>query len=186
MKSIALAALWAALLLIPSPAGAEDEAWREFRGQVVVSDVLLAPKFGSDELMILNLHRLKRTVVKEANGFWRLHFVAFLDPAAEGDTMVLVARDLTVPSSLSASASPHPSPVPPRQVRLFEVPVEPAQRIVQVNDFVLSSAMGFVSGHDYELAVEQAGPDDDGTGARSGGKSYGKQDVCARGVVTLR
>jgi hypothetical protein len=180
MKSIACAALWAALLLIPSPAGAEDEAWREFRGQVVVSDVLLAPKFGSDDVMILSLHRLQRSVVKEANGFWRLHFVAFLDPAAEGDTMMLVARDVT-------------PPIAPRQVKVFEVPVEPAQRIVQVNDFVLNSAMGFVRGHDYELAVEQAGPEESWPEARearsngkSGGKSNGKPDVCARGVVTLR
>jgi hypothetical protein len=157
------------LPLASAPTAADGEAWRQFRGQVVISDVLLAPSFGSDRVMITSLNRMRRSVVAEVTGFWRLHLVAFLDPGAEGDVLMLAARDVTSAENRGAARTRTLDPV-----RVFEVPVQPAQRILHMNDLVLTRSMGFERGHDYEVTVEK-NPD-----------SGGKADVYARGVVTLR
>src|SRR4051812_30463741 len=99
--------LGAVVMVAAAPARADDEAWREFKGQVVVSDVLLAPSFGSDQLMIAVLRRVKCTQVASAHGFWRLHMVAFLDRAAGGsDTARVVARDVTAAAPAARHAKP--------------------------------------------------------------------------------
>jgi hypothetical protein len=152
-----------------SPARADDEAWKEFKGQVVISDVLLASSFGSDQVMITSLNRVRRSAVGAVEGFWRLHCIAFLQGGVEGDTLVVSARDVT-----SAQDRHDARRGTAKAVRVFEAPIQPDQKILQLNDFVLTEAMGFQRGHHYELAVEKS-PD---TG--------GKPDVYARGVVTLR
>jgi hypothetical protein len=180
MKSIARtsAALFcAAALLASGTARADDQAWREFRGQVLVSDVLLAPSFDSDQELITTLRRVKCSTVTATYGFWRLHLVAFLDPAA-GDgteTAALVARDVTNLKERKGARLEGGT-----EVKVFEVPVQPGQKVVQMNDFVLSESMGFERGHDYELTVETSRDAELGAGAGE------KRDVNARGVVTLR
>src|SRR6185369_3395684 len=124
-------AAWGLLAMVPvlavaAPAGAEDEAWNEFKGRVVVSDVMLARSFESDQLMIAALHRMECTQVSSTQGFWRLHLVAFLDRPAGSEVLRIVARDVTaaggtrrarhVASALGGAARP---------VKVFEVEAQP-------------------------------------------------------------
>jgi len=172
-----------AMTLAAHPAFAQDEAWRAFKGQVVVSDVMLAPSFGSDELMIATLRRVKCSEVTSTRGFWRLHLVAFLDRAASDESVRIIARDITAPPARPAAAEGE-GPAARKKaahVKVFQVEAQPDQKILQLNDLVLSEAMGFQSGHDYELTVEA--PAAPVPGAPRGAE---KQDVYARGVVTLR
>jgi hypothetical protein len=141
----------------------------ELVGQVVVSDVLLAPGLGTSSGGQAALQRFGRHSVSRISGFWRLHMVAFLAGAsAPGSDMVsLVAYDVTTPGDR-------------HQVRVFEVPLDGGSHTVQINDFVVSEEMGFQAGHRYELVV-QAGDDEGGSAA-----PQRKPDVLAKGVVTLR
>jgi hypothetical protein len=167
------------LLASSAPVGAEGEAWNEFKGQVVVSNVLLAPSFVSDQLMIAALHRVKCSEVTATHGFWRLHLVAFLDRSVDAEVLRVVARDVTATGARPAGHRAAMADVDARRaVKVFEVEAQPSQKILQVNDLVLSATMGFERGHDYELTVEDVG-DAPAVGPE-------KRDVHARGVVTLR
>jgi hypothetical protein len=170
-RQLAASAVIAGLLLLPSraPASAGDEAWGQFRGQIVISDVLLAPDFGSDRVMITSLNRMRRSVVQEVTGFWRLHLMAFLDEPAAGETLHVVARDLTMPVNRDRARR---GELPP--LRVFETPSEPGQKILHMNDLVLTEGMGFQRGHEYGVTVEREAEDG------------GKEDVYAQGVITLR
>jgi hypothetical protein len=144
-----------ALAAGPGPARAEPESG-DFAGQVVVSDVLLAPGVTSAAL-----RRFQRSAIQAVGGFWRLHMVAFLDRAAEGEAVALTAYDVTAAGER-------------KQVRVFEVPVELGARTVQLNDFVISEALGFARGHKFELDIGPAGD------------AGGKPGPYAKGSVTLR
>jgi hypothetical protein len=146
-------------LPVPPPA---PEVPREWKGKVVVSDVLLAPELGANpQMMAAGLRRMQRSVISGVEGFWRMHFVAFLERPAEGETLNVVATDVTDPSNR-------------KNVRVFEVPADPAQRVLHMNNFVVAENMGFERGHQYEITVEKSGT------------PSGKQDVYARGVITLK
>jgi hypothetical protein len=143
-------------------------------GKLVVSDVLIAPvpQLPVDATLAAAIRRVARPEVSGTGGFWRFHFVAFLSsPAPAGGTLLVRASDVTAPGAA-------------REVRVFEVAAEPGTPQLRVNDFVVTSAMGFERGHSYELSVSPP-PDDDGLAAGNG-RSGGKPDVWARGVVTLR
>lgn len=170
-RALATFAVIAGLLFLPirAPASAGTDAWGQFRGQIVFSDVLLAPDFGSDRVMITSLNRMRRSTVQEVTGFWRMHFVAFLDEPAAGEMLHVVARDVTAPEDRDRARR---GELPP--LRVFETPSEPGQRILHMNDLVLTEAMGFQRGHEYGVTVEKE-PEDGG-----------KQDVYAQGVVTLK
>jgi len=170
-RALAALAVLAGLLLLPmrAPASAGAEAWGQFRGQIVFSDVLLAPDFGSDRVMVTSLNRMRRSAVQEVTGFWRLHLVAFLDEPAAGEMLHVVARDVTAPADRDRARR---GELPP--VKVFETPSEPGQRVLHMNDLVLTEAMGFQRGHEYGVTVEKD-PEDGG-----------KEDVYAQGVITLR
>jgi hypothetical protein len=138
--------------------------WGQFHGQVVFSDVLIAPaaQFRSEAAMTDALRRLKRTTVEGAGGFWRLHMVAFLDPAPEGGAFQLRATDVTDPKDR-------------REVKLFDVDGTPGDRELAVSDLVVTEVMGFERGHRYEIAVVPRRDD----------QPAGKADVYAKGVITL-
>jgi hypothetical protein len=150
------------------PEAMSDETWRQFRGQVLFSDILFAPptEFPSAATRVASLRRTERTVVEGPNGFWRIHCVAFLDPPAKTSALMLRATDVTDPKGR-------------REVRVFEVTVEPGDKELAVDDLVLTEAIGFQHGHRYEVAVERGG-EEPGTAAAAG-----KRDVYAKGVVTL-
>jgi hypothetical protein len=170
-RRLAASAVIAVFLFLPSlaPASAGDQAWGQFRGQIVISDVLLAPDFGSDRVMITSLNRMRRTVVQEVTGFWRLHLVAFLDEPAAGEMLHVVARDLTTAVDRDRARR---GELPP--LRVFETPSDPGQKILHLNDLVLTEGMGFKRGHEYGVTVEREAEDG------------GKEDVYAQGVITLR
>ncbi len=160
---------------------ADDAMWRTFRGRVMFSDVALAPAFNFDSsaTMTSALRRLERTSVDESSaGFWRLHMLAFLDRPAATDVLVLRAYDTSVPRERRASA------IEPKQVRVFEVPVERGAREVRLDDFVVTEAMGFERGTSYEVSLEA--PPEEGGNPLAGTKKTGKADVYAKGVITLR
>jgi hypothetical protein len=138
--------------------------WGRFHGQVVFSDIMIASaaQFPSDTAMSEALRRLKRTTVEGAEGFWRLHMVAFLDPAPRVTSFRLRATDVTDPKDR-------------REVKIFEIDGQPGQNELAVNDLVLTEVMGFERGHRYEIAVIARGDD----------LPAGKGDVYAKGVITL-
>jgi hypothetical protein len=131
---------------------------------VLFSDVLIAPaaQFPSPAAMTDALRRLKRTTVEGAGGFWRLHMVAFLDPAPTNGAFQLRATDVTDPKDR-------------REVRLFDVDGNPGDHQLSVNDLVVTEVMGFERGHRYEIAVIPRRDD----------QPAGKGDVYAKGVITL-
>ena len=94
----------------PARARADETSWRQFRGRVVVSDFMIAPaaSFPSPAVMVAALRRMERTTIKMSAGFWRLHLYAFLDRAPEGDSLRLLAIDVTDARE-------------PREVRAFDV-----------------------------------------------------------------
>ena len=141
-----------------------DAAWQEFRGKVVVSDTLLASQFGSDAVKISSLHRFQRAAVNGAEGVWRLHFIAFLTAPIDGESVNLIAYE-------SGDKNRQP-------VRVFEVPVLPGSRELHLNNFVVSESMGFRRGQAYDLVIEAPG--------KTSVAAHGKQDVAARGMITLR
>jgi hypothetical protein len=140
-------------------------SWGQFHGQVLFSDVMIAApaQFPSDAAMSEALRRLKRTTVEGgAEGFWRLHMVAFLDPAPQIASFRLRATDVTDPKDR-------------HEVRMFEVDGLPGQKELAINDLVVTEVMGFERGHRYEIAVISRGDD----------LPAGKGDVYATGVITL-
>lgn len=149
----------------PEGSSAVDSAAKAFRGQVILSDVMIAPAsaFTSGDAMVSALHRLKRTTVQGVDGFWRLHMVAFPSPVPAGGTYRLRATD-------TAEGKQH------KPTRVFEISAQPGHPEVEMPDLVLTDVMGFKAGHSYEIAV--VGTGDAETGA-------GKEDVYAQGVITL-
>ncbi|HVV49761.1 MAG TPA: hypothetical protein VHO06_08890 [Polyangia bacterium] len=150
----------------PDPPASAPEAatWGQFHGQVVFSDVLIAPasEFPTQAAMTEALRRLKRTTVEGSEGFWRLHMLAFLDGAPQTGSFQLRAIDVTDPKD-------H------RPVKTFDVEGQPGQNELPINDLVLTDVMGFARGHRYEMTVVP----------RVDGAPAGKADVCAKGVITL-
>jgi hypothetical protein len=151
-------------LVSGAPVQAPTVVPRQFEGQVIFSDVLIAPaaQFPTPEVMTEALRRLKRTTVEGADGFWRLHMVAFLDDTPPTASFQLRAIDVTDPRDR-------------RQVKTFEVEGQPGQNELPINDLVVTEVMGFLRGHRYEMTVISRGE----------GESAGKADVCAKGVITL-
>jgi len=147
---------------------AGDEAWQQFRGQVLFSDVLFAPsaEFPSAGARTASLRRNGRNTVQSTDGFWRLHCVAFLDQEPKTTTVVVRATDVTEPAKR-------------HEVRVFHATVGSGQKELAVDDLVLTDSMGFQRGHRYEITVEQSDED-------PGASAAGKRDVYAKGVVTLR
>jgi len=168
---VGLVALVAVAAFAPG-ARADDEMWRSFRGRVMFSDIALAPQssFESSAMMSSALRRIQRSSFDQTAGFWRLHVLAFLDRPAPTSTLVLRATDVTDPRV-------------PRQVRVFELPVERGSKELRLDDFVVTEDEGFVRGSTYEINVEPA-PTEGGAGGDT--KKAGKADVYAKGVITLR
>jgi hypothetical protein len=150
---------------------ADEEMWRSFRGRVTFSDIALAPQssFESPAVRTAALRRIQRSAVDQTAGFWRLHVLAFLDRPAGSTSLVLRASDVSDPRA-------------PRQVRVFELPVDRGEKELRLDDFVVTEAMGFTRGASYEISIEA--PPEEATAGET--KKAGKADVYAKGVITLR
>jgi hypothetical protein len=153
-------------------AHADEAMWSNFRGRIVFTDIALAPEsnFGNPALMTPALKRLERSTIDQTAGFWRIHVLAFLDRPVAARTLVLRASDVS-----DANA--------PREVRVFEVPIERGAKELRMDDFVVTTGMGFTSGRTYQLTFEA--PPEEGAAAGETRKA-GKADVYAKGVITLR
>ena len=152
-------------------AAADDAMWRNFRGRVMFSDIALAPasNFESATVMTAALKRIERSTFDQTAGFWRMHMVAFLDRPAPTGALKMRATDVTDPRA-------------PREVRVFEVPVERGDRELRLDDFVVTEAMGFARGASYQISIEAG---DESPAPAEAGKAR-KADVYAKGVITLR
>ena len=166
-----VAALAGVAAFVPG-AHADEAMWRNFRGRIVFTDIALAPEsnFENAALMTTALKRLERTTIDQTAGFWRVHVLAFLDRPAATRTVVLRASDVSNPKA-------------PREVHVFEVPVERGAKELRMDDFVVTTGMGFASGGSYQLAVEAPPEEATATGET---RKAGKADVYAKGVITLR
>jgi hypothetical protein len=166
----AIHAATAAPAVPPPTSTAPPATWGQFKGQVVFSDVLIAPasQFPTPAAMTDALRRLKRTTVEGSEGFWRLHMVAFLDVVAQ-------SAGVAQSGSYELRATDVTDPKDRHEVRRFDVEGLPNQTELPINDLVVTEVMGFERGHRYEMAVVR----------RADGEAGGKADVCAKGVITL-
>jgi hypothetical protein len=171
-RAICRASLALVLLLHAGPTRADraaddngvDEAFQALKHRVIVSEILIAPlaDFPSPEAAVVALRKLSRPEIRARNGFWRFHFVAFMEPSPDTAEVQMVMTDVTEPRHR-------------REVKVFEAETAPGAHELAVNDLVLTEEMGFERGHRFELAVTRGGDD-----------RNGKADVLALGMVTLR
>src|SRR4051812_28655672 len=169
---VGVGALVGAAAFVPG-VRADEGMWRNFRGRIVFTDIALAPEsnFDNPALMTPALKRLERSTIDQTAGFWRIHVLAFMDRPVAARTMVLRASDVSDPNAPNA----------PREVHVFEVPIQPGAKELRMDDFVVTTGMGFASGRSYQLVFEA--PPDEGAAAGETRKA-GKADVYAKGVIT--
>lgn len=140
--------------------GLADEdslAWKANKGRMVISDKEVSASYESDRAMVSALRRAKRNVIKGTGGTWTIHVMAFLNRPAGDNKVNLVYYDVTKQRD---------------QIYFVEIDVQPTQRTLQLNGNVVSKDHGFVAGHRYELMITRL--------------VGGKEDVYARGTVTLK
>jgi hypothetical protein len=152
-------------------AHADEAMWNNFRGRIVFTDIALAPEsnFENPAMMTPALKRLERSTIDQTAGFWRIHVLAFMDRPVPARSLVLRASDVSDPNA-------------PREVHVFEVPIERGAKELRMDDFVVTTGMGFASGRSYQLAFEA--PRDEAAAGEP--RKAGKADVYAKGVITLR
>ena len=137
-----------ALALAPRPAAAG--------GRIVVSDAEFG-SYGSEKELGAALKKQGKTTFK-GDGSWQLNMMIFLGGGSGGNKINIVYYDV----------SKHP----PDQVNFTEVSVKPDQKIVQLNGQAISSDMGFVKGHKYEVRATRV--------------IGGKEKVYAKTTITLK
>ena len=125
-------------------------------GRIVVSDAPFG-SFASEKEMNAALKKQGKTTF-QGGGSWTLNMMIFLGGGSGGNKINVVYYDV----------SKHP----PDQVNFTEVSVKPDQKIVQLNDQAISSDMGFVKGHKYEVRATRV--------------VGGKEKVYAKTTITLK
>jgi len=125
-------------------------------GRIVVSDAEFG-SYGSEKELATALKKQGKTTFK-GDGAWQLNMMIFLGAASGGNKINIVYYDV----------SKHP----PDQVNFTEVGVKPDQKIVQLNGQAISSDMGFVKGHKYEVRATRV--------------IGGKEKVYAKTTITLK
>jgi len=125
-------------------------------GRIVVSDAEFG-SYASEKEMSAALKKQGKTTF-QGGGSWNLNMMIFLGSAPGGNKINIVYYDM----------SKHP----PDQVNFTEVGVKPDQKIVQLNGQAISSDMGFVKGHKYEVRATRV--------------IGGKEKVYAKTTITLK
>ena len=125
-------------------------------GRIVVSDAEFG-SYASEKEMNAALKKQGKTTFK-GDGAWQLNMMIFLGSGSGGNKINIVYYDV----------SKHP----PDQVNFTEVSVKPDQKIVQLNGQAISSDMGFVKGHKYEVRATRV--------------IGGKEKVYAKTTITLK
>jgi hypothetical protein len=154
------AALIVAAAVSLAPAARAD-VWSAFKGRIYVSDAEFGSGYSTDAAMIAAVKKQSKGVIKSAGGTggsWTVNLAVFLKEAAGANKINIVYYDV--------SAKPR------EQVNFSEVDVKPDQKMTELNGIALSSDLGFVKGHKYEvLATRIVG---------------GKEKVYAKATMTLK
>ena len=149
-----LSAVLGALLLVQPEARAD--ALGALKGHIFVSASEFGSGYESDAAMAAAIKKQSTTVIKGDNA-WTINLAVFLKEAAGANKINIVYYDLSAKHE---------------QVNFSEVDVKPDQKMVQLNGIALSSDLGFVKGHKYDiLATRLIG---------------GKEKVYAKATITLK
>ena len=151
---VLFAALVVADLLAPSVARAD--AWSAFKGRIFVSQTEFGSGYPTDAAMIAAIKKQSTATVKGEGG-WSINLAVFLKEAAGADKINIVYYDVSGKRE---------------QVNFSEVAVTPAQKMVELNGIALSTDLGFVKGHKYEILATRL--------------NGGKEEVYAKTTMTLK
>jgi hypothetical protein len=135
---------------------ARADAWSALKGHIFVSDTEFGSAYDSDAAMVSAIKKQSKSVIKGDNA-WTINLVVFLKEPAGANKINIVYYDLSNKRE---------------QVNFSEVDVKPDQKMVQLNGIALSSDLGFVKGHKFDvLATRIVG---------------GKEKVYAKATMTLK
>jgi hypothetical protein len=149
-------ALVAALALLLVAGAARADALGALRGKIFVSDTEFGSGYASDAAMVAAIKKQAKTTIAGDNA-WTINLAVFLKEAAGANKINIVYYDLSAKHE---------------QVNFSEVDVKPDQKMVELNGIALSSDLGFVKGHKYDvLATRLIG---------------GKEKVYAKATMTLK
>jgi hypothetical protein len=150
----AAAAALLGTLVLAAPVRAD--VWSALKGKIFVSDAEFGSGYANDKEMIAAIKKQTKTVIKGDNA-WTINLAVFLKEPAGAKKINIVYYDLSAKHE---------------QVNFSEVDVTPDQKQVQLNGIALSSDLGFVKGHKYDvLATRLIG---------------GKEKVYAKATMTLK
>jgi hypothetical protein len=153
LSSVFALALLVAVLQAPA---ARADAWSALKGRIFVSATEFGSGYDTDAAMIAAIKKQSATVISGDNA-WTINLAVFLKEAAGANKINIVYYDLSHKRE---------------QVNFSEVDVKPDQKMVQLNGIALSSDLGFVKGHKYDiLATRLIG---------------GKEKVYAKATITLK
>ena len=146
----------ACALLVAAPRAARADAWSALKGHIFVSETEFGSGYPNDAAMISAIKKQSTTVIKGDNA-WTINLAVFLKEAAGAKKINIVYYDLSAKHE---------------QVNFSEIDVTPDQKMVELNGIALSSDLGFVKGHKYDvLATRIVG---------------GKEKVYAKATMTLK
>jgi len=139
-----------------APPVARADVWGAFKGRIFVSQTEFSGGYATDAAMIAAIKKQSTATVKGEGG-WGINLAVFLKEAAGADKINIVYYDVSAKRE---------------QVNFSEVAVTPDQKMVELNGIALSTDLGFVKGHTYEvLATRLIG---------------GKEKVYAKTTMTLK
>lgn len=149
---------WGAIAFVALSFGALAAMAAVPKGQIFVSQTEFGSGNPADAAMIAAIKKQSTSeVAANDEGGWTISVAMFLKEAAGANKINIVYYD---------ESAKH------EQVNFSEIDVQPSQKIVLLNGIALSSGVGFVKGHKYEvLATRLIG---------------GKEKVYAKGTMTLK
>lgn len=151
-----LTALTVVGALVAFAPAARADVWSALKGKIFVSDTEFGSGYPTDAAMISAIKKQSKAAIK-GEGTWTINLSVFLKEAAGANKINIVYYDLSAKHE---------------QVNFSEVDVKPDQKMVQLNGIALSSDLGFVKGHKYDvLATRLIG---------------GKEKVYAKATMTLK
>ena len=156
-RALRRSAALAVALLVGLPAvAARADAWSSLKGHIFVSDTEFGSGYASDKDMVAAIKKQSKTAIAGDNA-WTINLAVFLKEAAGAAKINIVYYDLSAKHE---------------QVNFSEVDVKPDQKMVMLNGISLSSDLGFVKGHKFDvLATRLIG---------------GKEKVYAKATITLK
>jgi len=108
---------------------------------------LVATPFDSVVMLVAAMTRLQQPqpVTASCGGAWRVHFVVQLERPSGEETLELEFHDVSI--SVPAEG----------RTRMFssEIATHRGDTTIFVNDFVISTDLGFAGGHEYEVTARR-------------------------------